>query len=82
MAVETRPNATLVPTAAIQRGAAGTFVYVVKDDRTVAVTQVQVGPTQGEITAIDSGVSAGAMVVVDGADRLREGAKVELVARP
>jgi multidrug efflux system membrane fusion protein len=82
MPVETRPNATLVPTAAIQRGAAGTFVYVVKDDRTVAVTPVQVGPAQGEITAIDSGVSAGAMVVVDGADRLREGAKVELVARP
>jgi multidrug efflux system membrane fusion protein len=36
---------------------------------------------QGEIAAIDSGVSAGAMVVVDGADRLREGAKVELVVR-
>ena len=36
---------------------------------------------QGEITAIDSGVAAGAMVVVDGADRLREGAKVELVVR-
>lgn len=81
MPVETRPKATLVPTAAIQRGAAGTFVYVVKDDRTVAVTAVKVGPVQGEITAIDSGVSAGAMVVVDGADRLREGAKVELVVR-
>jgi len=82
MPVETRTNATLVPTAAIQRGAAGTFVYVVKDDLTVAVTPVQVGPTQGEITVIDRGVSPGAKVVVDGADRLREGAKVELVARP
>ncbi len=81
MPVETLPKATLVPTAAIQRGAAGTFVYVVKGDQTVAVTPVKVGPVQGEITAIDSGVSAGAMVVVDGADRLREGAKVELVVR-
>ena len=81
MPVETRPNATLAPTAAIQRGAAGTFVYVVKGDQTVAVTPVKVGPVQGEITAIDSGVSAGTMVVVDGADRLREGAKVELVVR-
>ncbi len=81
MPVETRTNATLVPTAAIQRGAAGTFVYVVKDDLTVAVTPVQVGPTQGEITAIDSGVSPGAKVVVDGADRLRDGAKVELATR-
>ncbi len=82
MPVETRTNATLVPTAAIQRGAAGTFVYVVRDDLTVAVTQVEAGPTQGEITVIDRGVSPGAKVVVDGADRLREGAKVELVARP
>ena len=82
MPVETRTNATLVPTAAIQRGAAGTFVYVVKDDLTVTVTPVQVGPTQGEITVIDRGVSSGARVVVDGADRLREGAKVELVVRP
>ena len=81
MSVETRQNATLVPTAAIQRGAPGTFVYVVKDDLTVAVTPVKVGPVQGEITAVDSGVAAGAMVVVDGADRLREGAKVELAAR-
>jgi multidrug efflux system membrane fusion protein len=82
MPVETRANATLVPTAAIQRGAAGTFVYVVKDDLTVAVTPVQVGPTQGETAVIDRGVAPGARVVIDGADRLREGAKVELVARP
>jgi multidrug efflux system membrane fusion protein len=81
MPVETRADATLVPTAAIQRGAVGTFVYVVRNDRTVAVAPVKAGATQGEITAIDSGVAAGAMVVVDGADRLREGAKVEVVVR-
>ena len=81
MAAETRRNATLVPTAAIRRGAAGTFVYVVKDDQTVTVTPVTVGPAQGEITSIDSGVTPGALVVVDGADKLREGAKVELVTR-
>jgi len=81
MPVETRLNATLLPTPAIQRGAAGPFVYVVKDDKTVAVTPVKVGPIQGEITVIDGGISAGAMVVVDGADRLREGTKVELVTR-
>jgi len=81
MPVETRANATLVPTAAIQRGAAGTFVYVVKDDKTVSVTPVVVASTQGETTAIDSGVAPGALVVVDGADRLREGAKVEVVTR-
>ncbi len=52
-----------------------------KDDQTVAVTPVVVGSTQGETTAIDSGVVPGALVVVDGADRLREGAKVEVVTR-
>jgi multidrug efflux system membrane fusion protein len=79
MVVETRTDATLAPTPAIQRGAPGTFVYVVKDDRTVAVTPVKIGPAQGEVTSIESGLAPGAMVVVDGADRLREGARVELI---
>ena len=42
---------------------------------------VKLGPVQGEVTAITSGVSAGDMVVIDGADKLREGAKVELTTR-
>ena len=73
MLVETLADATLVPSAAIQRGAPGTFVYVVKDDQTVTVTPVKLGPVQGETTAIASGVAPGAMVVVDGTDKLREG---------
>ena len=81
MPVETRTNATLAPTAAIQRGVQGTFVYVVNDDKTVKVTPVSIGSTQGEVTSIDSGLAPGAMVVVDGADRLRDGAKVEVVTR-
>jgi len=81
MLVETRSKAILVPTAALQRGAAGTFVYVVKEDGSVGVTPVKTGPTQGDITVIEEGLSAGAMVVTDGADRLREGVKVEIVAR-
>jgi membrane fusion protein, multidrug efflux system len=79
MVIETLPTATLVPSAAIQRGAPGTFVYVVKSDNTVSVVPVKLGPVQGEITAIDSGVAVGDTVVVDGADKLREGAKVELI---
>jgi multidrug efflux system membrane fusion protein len=81
MLVETLSDAMLLPTAAIQRGVAGAFVYVVKDDLTVVVTPVQVATTQGEVTAVDRRVSPGALVVVDGADRLRDGAKVELAAR-
>jgi membrane fusion protein, multidrug efflux system len=79
MVVDTLTNAVLVPSAAIQRGSPGTFVYVVKDDKTVSVQPVKLGPVQGEVTAVDNGLSAGAMVVVDGADKLREGSKVELI---
>ena len=81
MLVQTLPDATLVASAAIQRGAPGTFVYVVKDDHSVTVKPVNLGPVQGEITAIASGVAAGELVVVDGADKLREGAVVEMVVR-
>ena len=81
MLVQTLTEATLIPSAAIQRGAPGTFVYVVKDDQTVVVTPVKTGPVQGEVTAIASGLSPGDVVVVDGADKLREGAKVELITR-
>jgi multidrug efflux system membrane fusion protein len=79
MVVDTLADATLLPSAAIQRGAPGTFVYVVNEDKTVSVKPVKLGPVLGETTSIDSGVTPGAMVVVDGADKLREGAKVELI---
>jgi multidrug efflux system membrane fusion protein len=81
MLVQTQADAILVPSAAIQRGAPGTFVYVVKDDGSVTVTPVKLGPVQGEVTAIASGLSPGNRVVVDGADKLREGAKVEVITR-
>ncbi|MCC6197150.1 MAG: MdtA/MuxA family multidrug efflux RND transporter periplasmic adaptor subunit [Burkholderiales bacterium] len=81
MLARTIEDATLVPTAAIQRGAPGTFVYVVKDDNTVTVAPVRLGPTQGDVAVVDSGVQPGMRVVVDGADRLREGARVDVVTR-
>jgi membrane fusion protein, multidrug efflux system len=81
MLVETLADATLVPSAAIQRGAPGTFVFVVREDNSVTVAPVKLGPVQGETTAIASGLAPGAMVVVDGTDKLREGAKVELITR-
>ncbi len=74
-------GATAIPSAAIQRSATGLFVYVVKADHTVTVRTVTTGPAQGDLTAIDSGVAPGETVVVDGIDKLREGAKVEPVVR-
>lgn len=79
--LETRHGLTVIPTAAIQRGTQGTFVYVVKEDRSVSVRPVKLGPSQGDNTAIDTGLAPGELVVIDGADKLREGAKVELATR-
>lgn len=78
MVVDTRKGAVAVPSAAIQRGSQGTIVYVVKDDETVAIRPVTTGPSEGTLTAIESGVSAGERVITDGVDRIREGAKVEV----
>lgn len=76
--LETKRDAIVVPAAAIQRGAQGTFVYMVKPDRTVTVRPVVVGVPNGNDISIDSGLVAGEQVVVEGAERLREGSKVEL----
>jgi multidrug efflux system membrane fusion protein len=81
MLVETRHGVILAPTAAVQRGVQGTFVYLVKTDKTVTVRPVKLGPTEGDTVAIESGLAPGEQVVVDGADKLREGAKVELPTR-
>ncbi|HEX4986233.1 MAG TPA: MdtA/MuxA family multidrug efflux RND transporter periplasmic adaptor subunit [Burkholderiales bacterium] len=81
MLLDVRRDAVLIPAAAVLRGTQGTFVYVVKDDHSVTVRPVKVGITEGETAAVESGVSAGELVVTDGTDRLREGAKVELAAR-
>jgi membrane fusion protein, multidrug efflux system len=79
MAVETRQDTTLVPTAGIQRGAPGTFVFLVRQDQTVSVTPVKLGAVEGETTEVLSGVEPGNLIVVDGSDKLREGAKIEII---
>jgi len=76
--VDTLHDQMVVPTAAIQRGAPGTFVYAVNPDSTVSVKPVKLGVNQGERQAILSGIAVGDMVVTDGVDRLRDGAKVVL----
>jgi multidrug efflux system membrane fusion protein len=81
MLLDTVRNATVIPSAAIQRGTKDLFVYVVKQDNTVTVRKVKTGPAEGELTSVTDGVQAGETVVVDGIDRLREGARVEPVAR-
>lgn len=76
--LETRHNAILAPVAAIQRGTQGTFVYVVGQDQAVTIRPVTLGPVSGDIVAIEKGIATGEQMVTDGADKLREGAKVEV----
>ncbi|WP_245476930.1 MULTISPECIES: efflux RND transporter periplasmic adaptor subunit [unclassified Mesorhizobium] len=67
---------TVLPNAAIQHGAPGTFVYQLNDDSTVSVKTVSLGPGDASVTQLLSGLPPGAKVVVDGVDRLKDGAKV------
>jgi multidrug efflux system membrane fusion protein len=74
--VDTLKGATVIPSAAIQRGAPGTFVYQLNDDQTVTVKPVKLGPANGDRVAVEQGLSPGDRVVIDGADKLRNGAMV------
>jgi len=79
--IDTMRDTDIVPVSAIQRGAPGTFVYLVNPENTVTVAKVKHGPGDGQNIAILSGLQPGESVVVDGADRLRDGAKVTLAAK-
>jgi multidrug efflux system membrane fusion protein len=74
--IDTLHDAVIVPSSAVLNGANGPFVYVVKPDDTVTVRQVKVGPIDAERTSIASGLAVGERVVIDGSDRLKEGAKI------
>ncbi|NVN92247.1 MAG: MdtA/MuxA family multidrug efflux RND transporter periplasmic adaptor subunit [Desulfuromonadales bacterium] len=76
--VEVKRDSITVPTAAIQSGPKGKFLYLVKSDKTVELRPVEVGESQSGDSAITKGLAIGEPVVVDGAERLREGSKVEV----
>ena len=80
--VDTVKDATVVPVAAIQRGQPGTFVYLVKADDTVEIRVVELGATDGEKVQIVKGLQPGDQVVIDGTDRLRDGAKIRRPGGP
>jgi membrane fusion protein, multidrug efflux system len=80
--VDTLRDVTVMPTSAIQRGAPGTFVYLINPDDSVSVKTVDLGPQSGERVAVRSGLPPGDRVVIDGADKLRNGAKVVVRASP
>jgi membrane fusion protein, multidrug efflux system len=80
MLLDTLKDVITVPVAAVQRGAPGTYVYLVNDNDTVSVHVIKLGVQDGDLFAVESGLSPGDRVVTDGADRLRDGAKVTIPA--
>ena len=74
--LEVKKNNTVVPSAAIQRGPQGTYVFVVKPDNTAEMRNVAVSISQGNLTAISQGLKPGESVVTDGQDKLQPGTKV------
>jgi multidrug efflux system membrane fusion protein len=80
LVVNTLHNATLVPASGVQLGAPGTYAYVVNDNDTVSVRPLKLGPSDAQHAVVLEGLSPGDKVVVDGADRLRDGAKVVLAS--
>jgi len=77
--LDTLHGATLIPQAGVQRGAPGTYVYLVNSaDQTVSVRKVTLGPGDPTDVSITQGLIPGEVVVVDGADKLKDGAKIQL----
>jgi membrane fusion protein, multidrug efflux system len=80
--VDTMTGVALAPNAAVQIGPTGNFVYVLNADSTVSKRDVAIGPADGKVTTITKGLAEGDKVVIDGVDRLRDGAKVTLAEAP
>jgi multidrug efflux system membrane fusion protein len=80
--LETRKNATVIPSAAVQQGPQGTYVYVVNPDRTVEPRIVAVATTEGNLTQIASGVAPNETIVTDGQDKLQKGSHVDPHQQP
>ncbi len=81
MSMDTLRAATVIPAAAIQRGIIGTFVYVVNDEKIVSVRPITIGPVEDEKVPVLKGLNPNEHVVIDGADKLREGVKVKIITR-
>ena len=80
LVIEQRPNALVVPSAAIQNGLQGPYVWTIDKDENgnsvAKIQQVKIALAQGQVTILDDGVTKGQQIVVDGADRLRAGSQV------
>ncbi len=76
---DTLKQVVLVPTAAVQFGVNGTFVYVMEGDKKVKIRSLKTGASDEVSTVITEGLAAGDRVVLEGTDRLKDGSEVEVV---
>jgi multidrug efflux system membrane fusion protein len=74
-------EAILAPAEAIQRGPQGAYVYVVKPDKVVQMRRVQLGPSEGATISVRTGLTDSEALVVDGAEKVQDGARVEATVR-
>lgn len=74
--VDTHRNVVVLPSAAVQRGEPGTYAYVIGPDGTAHVQVLRLGHQDGDMIEVLSGLQGGERVVIDGADRLRDGMHV------
>jgi multidrug efflux system membrane fusion protein len=74
--IDTHKDVTVIPTTGIQRGVPGTFVYLVNSDSTVSVRKISLGVTDSDRVEVLSGLAPGDRIVIDGADKLRDGSKI------
>ncbi|MBF24319.1 MAG: multidrug transporter subunit MdtA [Pusillimonas sp.] len=79
LVVNTLENALVIPARAVQQGSIGSFVYRVLEDNTVKVQPIVTGAVQERNVTVLEGLQRGQVVVTEGVDRLRDGAKVEIV---
>lgn len=82
MTLQTLPNATVIPSSAVNRGPKGQFAFVVGSNGEAVMRPLVLGPTEGSIVVVKSGVSPGETVVTDGQMVLKVGSKVRIVQTP
>ncbi len=79
---DTLKDVVLAPSAAVQFGTNGTFVYAMDGDNKVRIRPLKIGASDGNVTVIEEGLAKGDRVVLEGTDRLRDGSTVEVVNDP
>jgi multidrug efflux system membrane fusion protein len=78
--VRTLKDAVIVPSATVQFGSRGTYVYLVNEQNQATVRDIVLGPSDGDQQSVIKGLQPGDKVIIEGLDRLREGRLVTLVA--